>query len=140
MLGLQEVEEDTDESNIGNLLETYSTPEVDRVIADQVDNNGIDITTEKQAKVRAVFSGKVTSVLIIPGAGKVVMISHGQYRTVYSNLKDVFVKKGDQVKTKQTIGQLIDSDEKSISEAHFEIWKITSNGLATENPSLWIYK
>ena len=105
-----------------------------------VDNNGIDITTEKQAKVRAVFSGKVTSVLIIPGAGKVVMISHGQYRTVYSNLKDVFVKKGDQVKTKQTIGQLIDSDEKSISEAHFEIWKITSNGLATENPSLWIYK
>lgn len=124
----------------GEITGRYGKHRHDVVSTATVDNNGIDITTEKQAKVRAVFSGKVTSVLIIPGAGKVVMISHGQYRTVYSNLKDVFVKKGDQVKTKQTIGKLIDSDEKSISEAHFEIWKITSNGLATENPSLWIYK
>ena len=124
----------------GEITGRYGKHRHDVVSTATVDNNGIDITTEKQAKVRAVFRGKVTSVLIIPGAGKVVMISHGQYRTVYSNLKDVFVKKGDQVKTKQTIGQLINSDEKSISEAHFEIWKITSNGLATENPSLWIYK
>ena len=105
-----------------------------------VDNNGIDITTEKQAKIRAVFHGKVTSVLIIPGAGKVVMISHGDYRTVYSNLKEVYVKKGDLVKTKQVLGQLLDNDGSNISEAHFEIWKITSAGLATENPSYWIYK
>ena len=105
-----------------------------------VDNNGIDITTEKQAKIRAVFHGKVTSVLIIPGAGKVVMISHGDYRTVYSNLKEVYVKKGDLVKTKQVLGQLLNNDGSNISEAHFEIWKITSAGLATENPSFWIYK
>ena len=65
-----------------------------------VDNNGIDITTSKNANVRSVFEGKVTSVLIIPGAGRVVMVSHGEYRTVYANLQEVYVKKGDIVKTK----------------------------------------
>ena len=124
----------------GEITGKYGKHRHDIVSTATVDNNGIDITTEKQAKVRAVFNGKVTSVLIIPGAGKVVMISHGQYRTVYSNLKDVYVKKGDQIKTKQVLGSLVNTDGKNISEAHFEIWKITSNGLATENPSSWIYK
>ena len=124
----------------GEITGKYGKHRHDIVSTATVDNNGIDITTEKQAKVRAVFNGKVTSVLIIPGAGKVVMVSHGQYRTVYSNLKDVYVKKGDQIKTKQVLGSLINTEGKNISEAHFEIWKITSNGLATENPSSWIYK
>ena len=124
----------------GEITGKYGKHRHDIVSTATVDNNGIDITTEKQAKVRAVFNGKVTSVLIIPGAGKVVMVSHGQYRTVYSNLKDVYVKKGDQIKTKQVLGSLVNTDGKNISEAHFEIWKITSNGLATENPSSWIYK
>ena len=78
--------------------------------------------------------------LIIPGAGKVVMISHGDYRTVYSNLKEVYVKKGDQVNTKQSLGQLLENEDGNVSEAHFEIWKITSAGLTTENPSYWISK
>ncbi len=124
----------------GEITGKYGKHRHDIVSTATVDNNGIDITTEKQAKVRAVFNGKVTSVLIIPGAGKVVMVSHGQYRTVYSNLKDVYVKKGDQIKTKQVLGSLVNTDGKNISEAHFEIWKINSNGLATENPSSWIYK
>ena len=68
------------------------------------------------------------------------MVSHGNYRTVYANLKEVYVKKGDQVKTKQLIGQLLSSEKSNVSEAHFEIWKINSSGLTTENPSNWIYK
>lgn len=106
-----------------------------------IENNGIDITTSKESIVRCVFAGKVTSVLIIPGAGKVVMISHGAYRTVYANLKEVFVKKGDQVETKDNIGVLLpSSDNPGVSQAHFEIWKISSTGMATENPALWIYR
>lgn len=106
-----------------------------------IENNGIDITTPKESIVRCVFSGKVTSVLIIPGAGKVVMISHGAYRTVYANLKEVFVKKGDQVETKDNIGVLLpSSDSPGVSQAHFEIWKISSTGMSTENPALWIYR
>ncbi len=103
-----------------------------------VENNGIDISTENNGKIKAVFNGKVTSVLIIPGAGKVVMISHGEYRSVYANLKEVYVKKGDQVKKNQELGMLLSLENGKLSEAHFEIWKISSNGMKTENPSYWL--
>ena len=104
-----------------------------------VDNNGIDITTSKNANVRSVFKGKVTSVLIIPGAGRVVMVSHGEYRTVYANLQEVYVKKGDIVKPKENLGKLL-AKESGISESHFEIWRILSSGMNTVNPSLWLSK
>jgi len=104
-----------------------------------VENNGIDISTTKGSEVRTIFKGEVSSVMVISGAGKVVMIKHGSYRTVYSNLKEVHVKKGDKVDTKQNIGQLL--TEGSISEAHIEIWKINSNGsMSKQNPETWIYK
>jgi len=83
-----------------------------------VDNNGIDITTTKNAEVRSVFEGKVTSVLIIPGAGRVVMVSHGEYRTVYANLQEVYVQKGDFVKPKEKIGKLL-AKSSGISEHQF---------------------
>ena len=104
-----------------------------------VDNNGVDITTSKNANVRAVFEGKVTSVLIIPGAGRVVMVSHGEYRTVYANLQEVYVKKGDQVKAKDKLGKLL-AKESGISESHFEIWRILASGMSTVNPSFWLSK
>ncbi len=104
-----------------------------------VENNGIDIVTTKNANVRAVFGGKVTSVLIIPGAGKVIMVSHGEYRTVYANLQEVFIKKGDLLSAKQNIGKLLINEE-GVSESHLEIWKIASTGMNTVNPSLWLSK
>jgi septal ring factor EnvC (AmiA/AmiB activator) len=51
--------------------------------------------------VRALFRGEVSSVIVIPGAGKAVIVSHGAYRTVYSNLREVSVTKGQKVDTKQ---------------------------------------
>ena len=104
-----------------------------------VENNGIDIVTTKNANVRAVFGGKVTSVLIIPGAGKVIMVSHGEYRTVYANLQEVFIKKGDLLSAKQNIGKLLINEE-GVSESHLEIWKIASTGMNIVNPSLWLSK
>ena len=53
-----------------------------------IENNGVDITTEKGSSVRALFRGEVSSVIVIPGAGKAVILSHGVYRTVYSNLRE----------------------------------------------------
>ena len=95
----------------GEITSSYGKHRHHLVSTATVDNNGVDITTTKNASVRAVFNGKVTSVLIIPGAGKVVMISHGEYRTVYANLQEVFVNKGDQVKKyKQNIGKLLIKD------------------------------
>ncbi|CAG0989937.1 MAG: peptidoglycan DD-metalloendopeptidase family protein [Bacteroidetes bacterium] len=101
-----------------------------------VDNNGIDISTKKGTQVRSVFEGEVSSVIIIPGAGKCVMIRHGEYLSVYSYLSEVFVKKGDKVSTKQILGIPATEENASKSEVHLEIWKATTK----LNPEYWIYK
>ena len=101
-------------------------------------NNGIDISAPKSAQVRAVFEGEVTSVLNIPGAGKVVIIKHGNYRTVYSNLQDTYVQAGSKVNTKQSIGALLPKESSSVSVAHFEIHQVIGTAVQCLNPSLWI--
>lgn len=101
-------------------------------------NNGIDIGAPKNAQVRAVFEGEVTSVLNIPGAGKVVIIKHGNYRTVYSNLQDAYVSVGSKVTTKQTIGSLLPDGEGNLSTAHFEIHQIVEGTVQKMNPTLWL--
>jgi len=123
----------------GEITGKYGKQQHDVVSTAYIENNGIDITTTKGANVRAVFGGKVTSVFVIPGAGKVVMVSHGNYRTVYSNLESIYVKKGDMVSIKQKIGKLLPAPSGNVSEAHFEIWHITSSGMKSQNPALWIY-
>jgi septal ring factor EnvC (AmiA/AmiB activator) len=101
-------------------------------------NNGVDISAPKSAQVRAVFEGEVTSVLSIPGAGKVVIIRHGNYRTVYSNLQESYVSVGTKVSTKQAIGSLLPIDGETLSVAHFEIHQVADGQVVRINPSLWI--
>lgn len=102
-----------------------------------IENNGLDIGCTPGAPVRAIFRGEVSSVIVIPGAGKAVMVSHGAYRTVYSNLRDVAVGKGDKVDTKQQVGTVMTED--GVSTAHLEIWKIAPNGqLQKVDPAGWI--
>ena len=103
-----------------------------------IENNGVDITTEKNATVRAIFRGDVSSVIVIPGAGKAVIVSHGAYRTVYSNLRDVSVSKGQTVETKQGIGTVMTTDDGNV--AHLEVWKITADGMTKADPALWLFK
>lgn len=103
-------------------------------------NNGIDISAPKSAQVRSVFEGEVTSVLNIPGAGKVVIIKHGNYRTVYSNLQDTYVQTGSKVKTKQAIGSLLIKEGSAVSVSHFEIHQVIGTAVQCLNPSLWIAK
>lgn len=101
-------------------------------------NNGIDISTVKGSAVKAVYDGEVTSVVVIPGAGKAIMIGHGDYRSVYSNLQEVYVSKGDKVKTGQDIGYLLVNGSGN-SEVHFEICKITPEGdIVHVNPTYWL--
>lgn len=109
----------------------YEHPVIKGVI---VNNNGIDIKTEKEAYGKAIFDGEVSSVVIIPGAGKAVMIRHGEYLTVYSYFSEVFVKKGDKVKTRQNIGILVPGDDNASSTMHLEIWKQT----VKLNPEYWL--
>ena len=104
-----------------------------------IENNGIDITTERDAAVRAVFRGEVSSVIVIPGAGKAVILSHGAYRTVYSDLREVTVTKGQKVDTKQEVGRVL-TDENG-SKAHIEIWRITTDGqMVKVDPAQWLFR
>lgn len=103
-----------------------------------IENNGVDIATERNASVRSVFRGDVSSVIVIPGAGKAVVVNHGAYRSVYSNLREVTVSKGQHVDTKQPIGVVMTDD--GSSTAHIEIWKITGDGLVKVDPGQWIFQ
>ncbi len=98
-------------------------------------NNGLNIVTSKGTEVRAVFSGEVVSVVTITTTNRAVIMKHGEYFSVYSNLEEVFVKKGDILETKEKLGR-VHTNTKGKTELHFEIWQ----GKVLLNPSLWILK
>lgn len=99
-------------------------------------NNGINIGTNKGATVRAIFGGVVVAVATVGGLeGKVVIIKHGEYLSVYSNIEETYVQKGDKIKTKQPIGKVLTTDN-SETELHFELWK----GQTMLDPEAWIAK
>lgn len=100
----------------------------------QITNNGIDIRTERNAEVFAIFEGKVVSKQFIPGYQNMLIIQHGGYYTVYSNLEKVSVKKGDQVGTRQKIGVVAINRKSNVSEVHFEVWKDKER----QNPEEWV--
>lgn len=101
-----------------------------------INNNGVDITTNSGALARAVFDGEVKAVVNMPGAGQFILLRHGEFLTIYSNLKDVYVKVGDKVTTKQNIGSVLLDDDDSKTVMHFEVWK----GQTKLNPEDWLYK
>ncbi|MCH2214183.1 MAG: peptidoglycan DD-metalloendopeptidase family protein [Flavobacteriales bacterium] len=103
-----------------------------------VPNNGIDIATNQNAQIRAVFDGTISGVFSIPGAGKNVIINHGGYRTVYSNLKEVFVSKGQTIFAKDAIGLVLTDEVDGKTEAHIEIWRVSEKGTIKEDPARWI--
>lgn len=99
-----------------------------------IKNPGVDIGTPSKSGVRAVFNGEVSTVVRIPGANRVVLIRHGNYFTVYSNLDEVYVKTGDKVSTKQSIGRVAADPETGESTLHFELWMDTNN----QDPKPWL--
>ncbi len=103
----------------------------------QVRNNGVNIATDAGSKVRAVFNGEVSRVFGITGGNTAVIIRHGAYLTVYSNLREAVVKPGDKVNTKQNIGTVFtdyDDDNKTILK--FQVWHESQK----LNPEDWIVR
>ncbi|MXV51743.1 peptidoglycan DD-metalloendopeptidase family protein [Pedobacter sp. HMF7647] len=98
-----------------------------------INNDGIDIKTAEGASVRAVFSGDVTRVMDV-GGSYAVLIRHGEYFTVYSNLKSVNVSNGQKVSVKQAIGSVITDSSDGTTLLHFEVRK----GADPMNPSSWL--
>ena len=71
----------------------------------KLDNKGIDIQGKPGAQARAIFNGKVAAVFKLNGLFN-ILVRHGNYISVYCNLSSASVKQGDDVATKQTLGQI----------------------------------
>ena len=101
-----------------------------------IDNKGIYLQTTAGTKARAVYKGEVTSCFMVGGTYAVI-VQHGNYRTVYSNLSKLSVKQGDKVDTKQAIGTIFtDPEQDQKTELYFQIYKDKN----IQNPELWIAK
>lgn len=96
-------------------------------------NNGIDLVTVQGTNVYAVFKGKVTRTFTCPNGTYGVIIRHGDYMTVYSNLASRSVKEGQSVSTRATIGTVAD-DGAGHGEFSFQLWK----GRESQNPRSWL--
>ena len=102
----------------------------------KIKSNGVRIATNKGEPVRAVFDGVVQGVMTPKNGNNTIMIRHGNYITVYKNLSKFYVSKGDNVTTKQVLGEVITNKASGESILSFGIYKDS----AIQNPSIWVYK
>jgi len=102
----------------------------------KIQSNGVTIATPDHAEVRAVFEGIVLSIISFKGSNPAVLIQHGNYITSYSNLETVFVKKGQKVASKETIGKVFTHPNTGKTELKFGVFQ-TSNPV---NPRGWVYR
>ncbi|TDQ16503.1 septal ring factor EnvC (AmiA/AmiB activator) [Algoriphagus boseongensis] len=109
---------------------TYPHPTLKGIV---LDSDGLEIRTQPNSNVRSVFDGTVSKISTLPGFGLTVIIKHGEYFTLYSRLKSVSVKVGQNVKAKESIGQ-VSTNAEGQAEVHFETWK----GLQIMDPAAWI--
>lgn len=98
-------------------------------------NRGIYIQTTSGSTARSVFDGVVTQCGFFPGSNNLVIIKHGNYRTVYANLTQIYVHEGQKVSAKQSIGKIYtDSDNDNKTELYFQV----RNGINNLNPENWL--
>lgn len=102
-----------------------------------IDNQGIDISASKDSKVKAVYNGEIKRVFATPGKNMAVIIRHGHYLTLYSNIINVRVKAGDKIEEGHYIGDVYYSENnKEGSTIHLRIYEETK----VLNPKNWLRK
>jgi septal ring factor EnvC (AmiA/AmiB activator) len=99
----------------------------------EIQNDGVNIQTKQGEEVRTIFKGEVSRIAFTPGMGNTIIIKHGDYFTVYTGLKDISVKQGEQVSNNQEIGKVLSNGE-GISELRFQIRK----NFDALNPQEWL--
>ncbi len=100
----------------------------------EITNNGIDIRSSEEAPVKSIFEGAVAGVQYIPGHDYTVILQHGNYYSVYSNLSETSVNKGDKVNAGAILGKLSTNPISGAAELHFELWQEKER----LNPANWI--
>ncbi|SHI38646.1 murein hydrolase activator EnvC family protein [Flavobacterium terrae] len=99
-----------------------------------IESSGVEISSEKGAKARAVFNGEVSEVQMAANGTATIVVRHGDFITTYSNLGKVYVGKGDKVSTKQSIGELHFNTFTEKAILKFLIYQNTTK----LNPQTWI--
>lgn len=97
----------------------------------KIKSNGVNITTSEPL-VYSIFEGVVLKVFILQGLNSSVMVRHGSYISLYSNLGKVYVKEGDKVKIDQKLGRISEVD--GVMNLHFELWK----EMTPLDPKIWL--
>ena len=95
-------------------------------------NNGVTLAVPRGAKVKAVFNGTVSQIVVLPGYNQCVLVNHGEYFTLYSKLKSVSMKAGQKITTGQEVGTVDTIGGEDLF--HFELWK----GSDPQNPENWL--
>lgn len=100
----------------------------------EMQNDGVTLTVKRGSQVKAVFSGTVTRIFVMPGYNQCVLVSHGNYYTMYTMLKTVSVKLNQKISTGDVIGTVdtIGGED----QFHFELWK----DVEPQNPESWLRK
>jgi len=101
-----------------------------------IQSNGVILATEPLAQVRAVFEGEVMSVIVIKGSNPSVLIRHGNFITLYTNLAKLYVTKGEKVNAKQAIGEIFTNQQTGKTQFQFGIF----NNVNALNPKEWVYQ
>lgn len=120
----------------GMLVKSFGTHQHPQFPNVTTNSSGVEIATADNSTVRSIFEGQVLSIQVIKGANKVVLIQHGDYISVYSNLATVSVKTGDKVSTKQSIGTVAKSPTEGKTVLKFYIYQNKTK----INPADWIYR
>ncbi len=123
-------------ANNGSISETFGEHAHPTLKGVVTNNNGIDIGMKPNSEITAVFKGTVKAIFPIPGMDRVVLVSHGEYFTVYARLATVNVKIGQQIETGQLLGTVGTNPEDGTSRLHFEVYKQR----VLQNPQSWIRK
>ncbi|MCG8580629.1 MAG: peptidoglycan DD-metalloendopeptidase family protein [Bacteroidales bacterium] len=100
----------------------------------KVNNNGIDIQSTSDNIAKAVFNGKVSRIVPIPGYNKAVLVRHGRFLTVYANIEEVHVNPGQNVTKNTNIGTIYNGKGENSGVLHFEIWEES----VKLNPEHWL--
>jgi septal ring factor EnvC (AmiA/AmiB activator) len=100
----------------------------------EVNNSGVKIATERNAKVKAVFNGEVTKIIIVKRGNPGVIIRHGNYYTIYYNLSNIFVKPGENIVVGQELGEVFTNKTTGETLLDFRIYKNDKKF----NPESWL--
>ena len=120
----------------GVVTQRFGTQPHPLVKTTMIKSNGVTISTNPKSKARAVFDGEVMAILSFKGSNPAVLIKHGNFITTYKNIAKVYVRKGQKVKSKQSIGEIFTHPQSGKTTLQFSVF----NELKPQNPKNWIYK